>query len=90
MPARRAAESVEGKPVSEAVGFVRYIGLADPRGITRDDLKAVNLDAPMDYWWSRENQFVIPRRDIPDDVYVRAIEPDPEFVLLAPDGSKEG
>jgi hypothetical protein len=79
----------QAKSPSEELGFVRYIGLATDRGILRSDVSPLGLDMPEDLWWRRDNQYLVRRSDIPDEVYARAIAPDPEFVLLSPNAGQE-
>src|SRR3954469_13300400 len=64
-------------------GTVRYVGGSTVRGLTVEDFENVGVtNQKADLWWNRANQWSVPRRDISDDAYERAIKSDPEFILV--------
>jgi hypothetical protein len=75
----------ESKESQEQKGFVRYIGTAHVRSISQEDLHAVGL---VDLVWNRANQWTIPRADIPDEVYERAVQSDVELILVNSRGDR--
>jgi hypothetical protein len=78
-------ESVESR---EHRGFVRYVNTANERIIRPEDLWDIGFSRDAELVrlsWNQGNQWCIPRADIPDDVYERAVEPDNDFVLVEPE-----
>lgn len=67
--------------------YVRYIGTADRREISKKDWKAVDLvhDAVV---WDRSNNFTIPVEDISEDAW-QHIEDDDTLVTVKADAAKE-
>lgn len=64
-------------------GMVRYVGASTRRGLTVEDFESVGVtNQKADLWWDRSNRWAVPRADISDDAYERAIKPDPEFILV--------
>ena len=80
----------ESKESQEQKGFVRYIGTAHVRSISQEDLHAVGLAGTnlVDLVWNRANQWTIPRADIPDEVYERAVQSDVELILVNSRGDR--
>lgn len=90
---RRAVET-DAVPVEESQesrenrGYVRYVNTATERHIRPEDLWAVGFSKDRDLRllsWTKDNHWTLPRADIPDDVYERAIVPDTDFVLVDPE-----
>lgn len=67
--------------------YVRYIGTADVREISKKDWKNVDLDHPT-VTWSRENNFLVPVEDISEDAW-QYIEEDEALVLLKKESLEE-
>lgn len=77
-------ESVESR---QHRGYVRYVSTATERHIRPQDLWEIGFSRDADLpWlaWVPDNQWCVKRDAIPDDVYERAIAPDPDFVLVEP------
>jgi len=80
-------ESAESK---QHRGYVRYVGISHVRQITQEDLQKAGFSGAslVDLVWERSNSFTVPRSNIPDDVYERAIVPDMELVLVDGGGQR--
>lgn len=79
--------SNESSESRENRGFVRYVNTATERHINPEDLWGIGFSRDRDlksFSWIKSNNWCIPRADIPDDVYDRAIAPDNDFVLVEP------
>ena len=88
---RRAAEAAAAEDTSNESeeskahrGYVRYVNTATIRRITPEDLAEVGIPVGDQkvLEWSAVNQWTVPRADITDAVYERAIEPDKDFILV--------
>lgn len=72
-------------------GVIRYIGGSHKRGLLVDDFRSIGVqDQDKDVWWYRANQWAVPREDLTDDAYNRAVRGDPEFVLIGGDPEEGG
>lgn len=70
-------------------GYVQYVGASGRRGITLADMESVGVTGQKsDLWWTRENGWKVPRADISDEVYERALKPDPEMILVNGEGDE--
>lgn len=71
-------------------GYVQYIGRSHVRKFTTADLAAVGIpdddQAPLS--WDKSNDWIIPRGEIPDSVYERAIQYDLELILVDAKGNR--
>lgn len=78
------SESVESR---QHRGYVRYVNTANERHIMPGDLWNIGFSREDDLptlSWTADNQWCVPRADIPDEVYERAIAPDRDFILVEP------
>lgn len=67
-------------------GLIRYIGGAHNRGLLIEDFRTAGVfDQDADVWWTRRNNWTVPREELTDSAYNIAIRPDPEFVLIGGD-----
>lgn len=83
--APKSNESAEAKANR---GYVRYVNTANERHIRPQDLAEIGFSKKDDLVllsWTAENQWCVPRADIPDEVYERAIVPDNDFILVEPE-----
>mgnify|MGYP000909752880 CR=1 FL=1 len=64
--------------------YVRYIGLAHARGITRADWRSVGLDGE-DVWWDYTNGFSVPADRFTDEQMRKVITPDTSLLVVGMD-----
>lgn len=68
--------------------YVRYIGLAHARGITRADWRSVGLDGE-DVWWDYTNGFSVPADRFTDEQMRKVIGPDTSLLVVGMDEEPE-
>lgn len=73
---------------AKAPGYIKYVGASHVRGLTEEDFETVGVRGQKAVWWRRENQWTVPRADLSDDAYNRAIKNDPELILVGGNGDE--
>lgn len=66
-------------------GYIQYVGSSHRRGLTREDFESVGVSDQEDVYWDRGNDWRVPRGDLSDDAYNRAVRQDPELILVGGD-----
>ena len=83
--AKRNGDSQERQETQERQlkmpSYVKYVGLSDNRGITREDFAQFGIDHDS-IWWHAGNRWQVPLDKISDAAYQVAIERDPELILV--------
>jgi hypothetical protein len=87
---RDSAQGNESRESQENRGYVKYIGLSHRRQMSQEDLQQAGFSGTdlVDLVWERANSFTVPRADIPDGVYERAVAPDLELILVDEKGQR--